>query len=154
MPKPSPMPTARALDSVTIEAESARRADLVVEHLTKRYPARKNAVAAPPAVDDVSFTVPPGTIFTVLGPSGGGKTTTLRCVAGLETPDTGDIQVGGRVLFSSTTGVSVPANRLVAYRNKATNRCVSLAASDKTLRTLPCPSGNSWPVAMVFQRQK
>lgn len=111
MPKPSPMPTARALDSVTIEAESARRADLVVEHLTKRYPARKNAVAAPPAVDDVSFTVPPGTIFTVLGPSGGGKTTTLRCVAGLETPDTGDIQVGGRVLFSSTTGVSVPANR-------------------------------------------
>jgi iron(III) transport system ATP-binding protein len=111
MLKPSPISMTRAADSPAVGATSAGRADLVVEGLTKRYAVRKAPIATPPAVDGVSFTVPPGTIFTLLGPSGGGKTTTLRCVAGLETPDAGDIRVGGRPLFSSTSGLSVPANR-------------------------------------------
>jgi iron(III) transport system ATP-binding protein len=111
MPKPSPSPMARTVDSTSIGPTPTRHADLAVEGLTKRYAMRKNAHPTAPAVDDVSFTVPPGTIFTILGPSGGGKTTTLRCVAGLETPDRGEIRVGGQLLFSSEKGVSVPANR-------------------------------------------
>jgi iron(III) transport system ATP-binding protein len=62
------------------------------------------------AVDDISFEVEDGELFTLLGPSGCGKTTTLRCIAGLESPDQGEIAVGGRTLFSSEKKVRVPAN--------------------------------------------
>jgi spermidine/putrescine ABC transporter ATP-binding subunit len=47
------------------------------------------------AVDDVDLTVAAGEFFALLGPSGCGKTTTLRMVAGFETPDEGRIHVGG-----------------------------------------------------------
>src|SRR5215208_4050368 len=62
------------------------------------------------AVDDVSFEVEEGELFTLLGPSGCGKTTTLRSIAGLETPDSGEIAVGDRVLYSSDRNGRVPAN--------------------------------------------
>jgi thiamine transport system ATP-binding protein len=47
------------------------------------------------AVDDVSLTVERGDFFTLVGPSGCGKTTTLRTVAGLETPTSGTVRIGG-----------------------------------------------------------
>src|SRR2546422_67557 len=47
------------------------------------------------AVDDVSFPIAEGEFFSLLGPSGCGKTTTLRMIAGFETPDEGRIVVGG-----------------------------------------------------------
>ncbi|MEU4481065.1 ABC transporter ATP-binding protein [Micromonospora sp. NPDC023966] len=65
------------------------------------------------AVNEISFDVEDGSLFTLLGPSGCGKTTTLRSVAGLERPDSGTIEVGGRVLFADGSGaktVNVPAN--------------------------------------------
>jgi iron(III) transport system ATP-binding protein len=81
---------------------------LEVRNLAKAYvaPGRK----AVKAVDDVSFSVPKGQIFTLLGPSGCGKTTTLRSIAGLETPDSGEILVAGGPVYSSTKGIRVPAN--------------------------------------------
>ena len=48
------------------------------------------------AVDGVSFEIVPGEFFSMLGPSGCGKTTTLRMIAGFETPDSGRIWLGGR----------------------------------------------------------
>ena len=48
------------------------------------------------AVDEVSFTVQDGELLALLGPSGGGKTTVLRMIAGLETPTAGDIVIDGR----------------------------------------------------------
>lgn len=48
------------------------------------------------AVDDVSFTVAEGELVGLLGPSGGGKTTVLRMIAGLELPTGGDVLIGGR----------------------------------------------------------
>src|SRR3954470_3892841 len=63
------------------------------------------------AVDHVSFVVKEGSFFTMLGPSGCGKTTTLRCIAGLERPDSGDISVNSRVLYSSAMGMFVSANQ-------------------------------------------
>ena len=63
------------------------------------------------AAQDVSFEVPDGELFTLLGPSGCGKTTTLRSIAGLERPRQGEIEVGGRVVFSSDKGVFVAPNR-------------------------------------------
>jgi iron(III) transport system ATP-binding protein len=48
------------------------------------------------AVRDISFTVRPGMLVTLLGPSGCGKTTTLRLIAGLETPTSGAIYIGDK----------------------------------------------------------
>jgi sulfate transport system ATP-binding protein len=47
------------------------------------------------ALDDVSFSVPPGELVALLGPSGGGKTTMLRIIAGLEAPDSGAVLLEG-----------------------------------------------------------
>ena len=52
------------------------------------------------AVRDLSFRVEPGEILVVVGASGCGKTTTLRCIAGLEKPSSGTIVVQGRVVAS------------------------------------------------------
>jgi sulfate transport system ATP-binding protein len=48
------------------------------------------------ALRDVSVVVPDGSLTALLGPSGGGKTTLLRCIAGLEEPDTGVIRMDGQ----------------------------------------------------------
>jgi len=61
------------------------------------------------AVDRISFKVEEGRFYTLLGPSGCGKTTTLRCIAGLERPDTGEIDVSGTTVFSSSSRAFVPA---------------------------------------------
>ncbi|RZL64235.1 MAG: ABC transporter ATP-binding protein [Variovorax sp.] len=62
-------------------------------NVTKRYGTDKNAAMA---VKGISFEVPVGTLTTILGPSGCGKTTTLRMIAGLESPTSGSIIMGGR----------------------------------------------------------
>jgi iron(III) transport system ATP-binding protein len=63
------------------------------------------------AVNEVSFHVERGQFYTLLGPSGCGKTTTLRCVAGLERPDSGEIRIDGAPVSSSITDTWVPPNR-------------------------------------------
>ena len=63
------------------------------------------------AIDNVSFAVGSGEFFTLLGPSGCGKTSTLRCIAGLETPYAGEIRIGNRIVYSSGEGIQVPPNR-------------------------------------------
>jgi iron(III) transport system ATP-binding protein len=63
------------------------------------------------AARDIGFDVEKGKFFTLLGPSGCGKTTTLRSIAGLERPSSGEIEVNGRVVFSSARNISVALNR-------------------------------------------
>ncbi len=62
------------------------------------------------AVDRVSFRVEAGEFYTLLGPSGCGKTTILRCVAGLERPDSGEIVIDDQTVSSVESGVWVPPN--------------------------------------------
>jgi iron(III) transport system ATP-binding protein len=78
---------------------------LSVVDLRKQYATDSGELRA---IDDVSFTVREGSFYTLLGPSGCGKTTTLRCIAGLERPDSGTITLGTRELFGPAT--LVPPN--------------------------------------------
>jgi iron(III) transport system ATP-binding protein len=82
---------------------------LSVKSLHTEYAAGQGQVVK--AAQDVSFEVPDGALFTLLGPSGCGKTTTLRSIAGLERPRQGEIEVGGRVVFSSGKRIFVAPNR-------------------------------------------
>ena len=59
---------------------------------------------------DVAFSAPPG-ITMLFGASGSGKTTVLRCLAGLTTPDSGAISVDATVLFDSAHRQSIPVER-------------------------------------------
>ena len=62
-------------------------------------------------LDNFNLTVHENEFITLLGPSGCGKTTTLRMIAGLETPTSGKITIGDRVVFDSAEGINVPANK-------------------------------------------
>jgi iron(III) transport system ATP-binding protein len=78
---------------------------LKIETLKKQYLSFEGRPGG--GVLGVSFEVGEGELFTLLGPSGCGKTTTLRAIAGLETPDTGRIRLAGREIFNSETGANV-----------------------------------------------
>jgi len=77
---------------------------LTLEHLTKTFPGRTREGEVT-AVDDVSLAIAQGEFVTLLGPSGCGKTTTLRLIAGFESPTRGRITLDGRGLDD------VPPNR-------------------------------------------
>jgi multiple sugar transport system ATP-binding protein len=78
-------------------------ADVVMHGVTKRF-------GAVTAVQGMSLGVEDGEFVVLLGPTGAGKTTTLRLVAGLEAPDEGRIRIGG----ADVTGAA-PAERDVAF---------------------------------------
>ena len=64
-------------------------ADVALRNITKRF-------GAVEAVRELSLTVNDGEFLVLLGPSGAGKTTTLRLITGLETPDAGSVMIDGR----------------------------------------------------------
>ena len=63
------------------------------------------------AVDGITFTVPEGKLFTLLGQSGCGKSTTLRMIAGIEEPNNGEIRLGDQIVYSSESRIHVPVNK-------------------------------------------
>jgi len=77
---------------------------IVLEHVTKRW---GNYFG----VDDLNLVIDDNSFITLLGPSGCGKTTTLRMIAGLETPTSGRITIGDTVVFDSDLGINVPASK-------------------------------------------
>ncbi len=62
-------------------------------------------------VDNLNLVIEDNAFVTLLGPSGCGKTTTLRMIAGLETPTSGKIEIGDTVVFDSEKGINIPANK-------------------------------------------
>ena len=78
--------------------------EIRLEHVTKRWGKFY-------AVDDLDLVIDNNAFVTLLGPSGCGKTTTLRMIAGLETPTSGRITIGDQVVFDSELGINVPANK-------------------------------------------
>lgn len=77
-------------------------AEVQLQNVTKSF-------GATVAVHDLSITIEDGAFVVLLGPTGAGKTTTLRLISGLERPDQGDILIGGRSVIEET-----PAERNVA----------------------------------------
>ncbi len=79
-----------------------------LEKVTKRF-------GTTTVIDSLSATFQPGAISVLLGASGCGKTTTLRCIAGLETPDQGRITIGTVDVFSHDNGIALaPEQRELA----------------------------------------
>ena len=63
------------------------------------------------AVEHLDLTIEDNAFVTLLGPSGCGKTTTLRMIAGLETPTEGRITIDGVPMFDSEQGINIPPNK-------------------------------------------
>lgn len=88
---------------------------LVVEKTTKRF-------GKTVALDEISFSVPTGSFTVVLGPAGAGKTTTLRTIAGLDTPDGGSIVLNGANVANwepKDRNVAMIFDNLALYPNKS-----------------------------------
>jgi polar amino acid transport system ATP-binding protein len=71
--------------------------NIAVTNVTKRFGSRL-------ILDNISLTIEPGETVAILGPSGGGKSTLLRCLNGLNTFDSGDIRIGTHRLQPGTHG--------------------------------------------------
>lgn len=83
---------------------------VVVDQVFYRYTRAKNAIC------DVSFEIPDGALLGVFGPNGAGKSTLLQCVAGLLTPATGAVRIGG----TSSADRALIENGTVTFVSEAT----------------------------------
>jgi ABC-type Fe3+/spermidine/putrescine transport system ATPase subunit len=88
------------------ETVAKRKIAVSLRGLWKTYSGSAN-----PAVQDLKLDVYDGEILTLLGPSGCGKTTTLRMVAGLETPDAGDIYFGEEAVVMTSRRLNLAPNK-------------------------------------------
>jgi len=82
--------------------------EIRIKNLNKNYFSEGKTITA---LSDVDLSIPANKIFTLLGPSGCGKTTLLRCIVGLEIPDSGEISIGDEMVWSKDRGIFVPPER-------------------------------------------
>src|SRR5690554_504713 len=80
--------------------------DIKLADLQKHY--RRRDGSSVRAIDHISLDIKQGEFVVLLGSSGCGKTTLLRCIAGLETPDSGSIQINGKTVFDSASNTVTP----------------------------------------------
>ena len=78
--------------------------EIILQHVTKCFDKFV-------AVQDLDLQIQDRGFITLLGPSGCGKTTTLRMIAGLETPTSGRILIDGTPVFDSEKGINLPPNK-------------------------------------------
>lgn len=79
--------------------------EIQIKGLSKHYYSEGKTIKA---LDNVDIIIPANKIFTLLGPSGCGKTTLLRCIVGLESPDEGEITIGGEIVWSKEKNIYMP----------------------------------------------
>jgi putative ABC transport system ATP-binding protein len=96
------------------------------------------------ALDDVTLEIPSGSFVAIMGPSGSGKSTLLHCLAGLDTPDSGRVLVGGQDLATlSDTRLTVLRRERVGFVFQAFNLVPALTARENIV--LPCTLGRVTP---------
>jgi multiple sugar transport system ATP-binding protein len=116
-------------------------AEVILSGLSKSYGATK-------ALSDVTLTIPDGAFVVLLGPTGAGKTTTLRAIAGLDKPDAGDIRIDGQSVLQET-----PAQRDVAMVFQQYSLYPHLTVRDNLAFPLRSPM-IAMPEAEIMQRVK
>ena len=88
---PAPSPSSRRRRAARLRSagqrEGARMAEVTLQGITKSF-------GPVTALDDVTMTIPDGSFVVLLGPTGAGKTTTLRLISGLDRPDRGEVLIG------------------------------------------------------------
>lgn len=98
------------------------------------------------ALSNVTMTIPDGAFVVLLGPTGAGKTTTLRLIAGLDRPDAGDIGIAGRSVLGDT-----PAQRDVAMVFQQYSLYPHLTVRDNLAFPLRSPVLN-WPEPEITRK--
>ena len=87
---------------------------------------------------DADWNIEPGRVLVLFGPSGAGKTTTLRAIAGLERPQHGHVEIGGSVVFDSAGRIFVPPHkRRVGYLTQQTHLFPHLNVAQNVAYSLP-----------------
>jgi multiple sugar transport system ATP-binding protein len=114
-------------------------AEVILQGLTKSFGATR-------AVSDISLTVADGAFVVLLGPTGAGKTTTLRLIAGLERPDAGDVRIAGASVLGD-----MPAERDVAMVFQQYSLYPHLTVRDNLAFPLRSPILN-WPEPQIATR--
>jgi ABC-2 type transport system ATP-binding protein len=108
-----------------------------ISNLTFDYPGHR-------ALDDVTLTVPNGSVTALVGPNGAGKTTLMRCIAGLETPLTGSITVAGMDVIEQPRAVHRIMGYLSdffgLYQDLSVARCLEYAAAAQGLPETDIPA--------------
>jgi putative ABC transport system ATP-binding protein len=100
---------------------------VVLRGVTRRYGEGPRSVWA---LRDVSLTLAPGELVTIMGPSGSGKSTLLNLIAGLDVPDAGEVEVDGQPLATMTDGDrSRLRRRTVAFVFQSMNLLPTLTAA-------------------------
>ncbi len=112
-------------------------AEVILRDLTKSF---GNVVG----VDEISLTIPDGAFVVLLGPTGAGKTTTLRLISGLEKADNGEIWIGGRNVANET-----PAQRDVAMVFQQYSLYPHLSVMDNLAFPLKSPILNTPPAEIA-----
>jgi multiple sugar transport system ATP-binding protein len=111
-------------------------AEIVLSHLSKSFGRTR-------AVQDLTLTIRDGEFVVLLGPTGAGKTTTLRLIAGIERPDQGTITIGGRRVETLP-----PSERDVSFVFQQYSLYPHLTARENLAFPLRAPGRNLAPAAI------
>jgi ABC-2 type transport system ATP-binding protein len=120
---------------------------LEVKQLRKYYTSQK-------AVDDISFTLAPGSIFGLLGPNGAGKTTLLRMITGILFPDQGEIIFNGQK-FNPNTDIAyigyMPEEKGLYKKMKIGDQAIYLARLKGLSRAVATERVKNWFIKFEMQ---
>ena len=120
---------------------------LEVKHLKKYYATQK-------AVDDISFSLTPGSIFGLLGPNGAGKTTLIRMITGIFYPDEGEILLNGKKFDPDNDVVKIgymPEERGLYKKMKIGEQAVYLAQLKGLSKSRALEKVKEWFVKFEMQ---